>query len=547
MSELFNASAYLTDRQIERGYGDRTAVTGPLGTLTYRELARRTAEGAAGWRGAGLRPEERVLIFAADSPDMLVALLATMRCGAVPVPVSTMSTAAELTHLLRDSRARFLLAGPGFAPVLRQALAQPAALPDLSAVVTLDDAPVQPPARLALLRWEHLLTAGAHGTEADLAPDRTTEDSPALWLYTSGTTGTPKAAMHRHGSIRHVAETYGRQVLGIGPEDRCYSVARLFFAYGLGNSCFLPLSSGAATVLDPARPTPRTVLRRLAQDAPTLFFGVPTSYAALLRTEEAPADAFRGVRVAVSAGEPLPTQLQRDFLRHFGVPLLNGLGSTEALHIFLSDRPGRMRPGTLGTPVPGYTLRLTSEDGGEPPDGTPGVLRVRAPSAATGYWARPEATRRVFQGEWIDTGDLFVRDAEGCYTCLGRADDMIKSGGIWVSPAEVENRLLEHPSVAAAVVVSAPDRDGLGRPVACVVPAEGHTIDADGLIAFCRAKLASFKCPRHVLGLPDLPVTGTGKTNRGLVREQALARLRDHGQAATAAPENTQRPRGSTA
>ncbi|MFJ5303833.1 benzoate-CoA ligase family protein [Streptomyces sp. NPDC088350] len=519
MNVPFNAATYLLDRQIARGLADRPALVGPRSTLTYGDLAARVATASAGWRALGVRPEERVLIHAADGPETVVALLSLMRAGAVPVPVSTMSTPAELTALVADSRCRHVLAGAEFGERTRAALRDTAAVPDLVGVVVLDDALAQPPPPVQRIRWEHLLAAGESAAPADRSADRTTEESPALWLYTSGTTGTPKAAVHRHASIRFVAEHYGRQVLGLRPEDRCYSVAKLFFAYGIGNSCFFPLAAGAAAVLDPAPPTPETIARRLAEDAPTVFYGVPTSYAALLRAESVPDDAFRGVRVAVSAGEPLPPELQHRFRARFGIDLVNAMGSTEALHVFLSNRPGDCRPGTLGTPVPGYELRIDA------PPGEPGVLKVRAPSAAGGYWCRSAATRTVFRGEWIDTGDLFTQDADGHYVCHGRAGDMIKSGGIWVTPTEVENRLLEHPDVAAACVVAAPDADGLDRPVACVVPATEHPLDEAALIAFCRETLASHKCPRHVRTVTSLPTTGTGKVDRRRVGRETRARL----------------------
>ncbi|MFJ9895015.1 benzoate-CoA ligase family protein [Streptomyces sp. NPDC091280] len=521
MTAPFNAATYLLDRQTARGFADRPALIGPRSTLTYGALAARVADAGAGWRALGVRPEERVLIHAADTPETVVALLALMRIGAVPVPVSTMSTPAELTALIADSRCRHVLVGAEFGDRAHAALRDATAVPDLVGVVVLDDAPAHPPPCVLRIRWEHLIAAGAAAGPADRATDRTTGESPALWLYTSGTTGTPKAAVHRHASVRFVAEHYGRQVLGLRPRDRCYSVAKLFFAYGIGNSCFLPLAAGAAAVLDPAPPTPESIARRLAEDAPTVFYGVPTSYAALLRAEDVPDDAFRGVRVAVSAGEPLPPEVQRRFRARFGIDLVNAMGSTEALHVFLSNRPGDCRPGTLGTPVPGYELRVDA------PPGEPGVLKVRAPSAADGYWCRTAVTRRVFQGDWIDTGDLFSQDADGYYVCHGRAGDMIKSGGIWVTPAEVENRLLEHPAVTAACVVAGPDGDGLDRPVACVVPASDREPDESALIAFCREGLASHKCPRRVLTVPALPTTGTGKVDRRRVREEVRARLTD--------------------
>lgn len=517
MSSPFNAAVYLS----ARGRADRPALVEGETSLSYGELAERVGAASGGWRGLGVRPEERVLIHSADRADAVVALLSLLRIGAVPVLASTMVSGTELAALIRDCRCRKLLTGPEFADRAAGALGC-GELPDLDTVVVLDDASVHPRPPVARVGWERLLAAGGDG-----APDRTTEDSPALWLYTSGTTGVPKAAMHRHGSIRTVAEGYGREVLGLRADDRCLSVARLFSAYGLGNSCLLPLAAGAAAVLDPAPPTPAGLARLLARHEPTVFFGVPTSYAALLHAPGIPDDAFRTVRLAVSAGEPLPPELQHRFLSRFGADLTDGLGTTEALHVFLSQRPGRTRPGTLGTPVPGYELRIDAPDGTEVAPGKSGVLKVRAPSAATGYWCRTPETRAMFQGEWLNTGDVFTRDRDGQYRCHGRANDMIKSGGYWVAPTEVEHHLLQHPDVGAVCVVAAPDADGLDRPVACVVPAGRELPDEAALLDFCRATLSGPKRPRHILLFTALPTNGTGKVDRRGVREEARARLRE--------------------
>jgi benzoate-CoA ligase family protein len=371
-------------------------------------------------------------------------------------------------------------------------------------------------------------SASGAGTAAEQPAAPTLADSPGFWLYTSGTTGTPKGAMHRHAALRATAGTYARDVLGIRPDDVCYSVPKLFFAYGLGNSLTFPLSVGAATILDPAPPSPARVAATLAAYRPTLFFGVPTFYAALLAAD-LPADTFAGVRACVSAGEPLPAALYRRFTERFGVEVLDGIGSTEALHIFLSNRPGRVRPGTTGEPVAGYRLRLEDDAGAPVTDGEPGNLYVSGDSIATGYWCRTAVTRRVFRGEWLRTGDTYVRDADGYYTCLGRADEILKAGGIWVAPAEVEARLMEHPDVAAAAVVSVPDDDGLDKPVACVVPVGGRGVDEAELIAFCRAGLASYKRPRRVLAVDELPLTATGKLQRFKVRAYALGLLHPAG------------------
>lgn len=519
--EPFNASVYLVDRQVEAGHGDRVAVTGPSGELTYAELAAQLDRMAAGLRASGVRPEERVVLVMSDRPETLVTILAVIRMGAVAVPVSTMYNGPELAALVRDARARVVVSTPEFAAIVHAALAD---APEVTTLIRVAGPPGDRPPRpgVGMVSWTDVRDGTASPTGE---PYASWADSPALWLYTSGTTGAPKAAMHRHGGIRDVSETYARQVLAVTPGDRCFSVARLFFAYGLGNSLFFPLAAGATAVLDPARPTPAGVAERVRADRPTLFFAGPTFYAALLAAD-LPADTFASVRLAVSAGEALPAEIYRRFTRWHGVDVLDGIGSTEALHIFISNRQGQVRPGTSGTLVPGYDARLLDDDGVAVKDGDPGHLYIRGASLATGYWCRTGTTRQVFQGEWLRTGDTYVRSGDGFYTCLGRSNDMIKAGGIWVSPMEVEARLLQHESVGECAVVAYTDADGLEKPVACVVPAPGATVDPGELIAFCRVGLAAFKRPREVLVLGELPKTATGKIQRGVVRELAGELLR---------------------
>jgi benzoate-CoA ligase family protein len=375
-------------------------------------------------------------------------------------------------------------------------------------------------ARVRTLRAFLAAAAAADQAEARGALP-TGPDSPAFWLYTSGTTGTPKAAMHRHAALRSTAETYGAQVLGIRSDDVCYSAAKFFFAYGLGNTLTFPFSVGARAVLDRARATPQRLASVMKNLRPTLFFAAPTAYAAMLAAD-LPADTFASVRLGVSAGESFPADLYRRFTGRFGIEILDGIGSTEALHIFLSNRPGRVRPGTTGEVVPGYDLRIEDPAGEPVPDGEPGSLYVRGDSVASGYWCRTQTTRQVFRGEWLRTGDIYARDADGYYTCLGRSDDVLKVAGLWVSPAEVETRLRAHPDVEQAVVVAVPDADGLDKSVACVVLRPGTEPKAEELIEFCRAGLSSFKRPRHVLFLAEFPLTATGKVQRFRLREHAI-------------------------
>ena len=530
--ESFNASVYLLDRQVEAGRGGHLAVTGPAGSLTYAELAQRVAELASGLQALGVRPEERVLLVASDRPETVITFLALLRMGAVAVPVSTMYNGAELGELLRDTRARVVVATAEFAATTREAIGL---APEAGTLVLIGE-PGQPggagapggpggpgPAVAETRSWADVLAEGQRAGPS--AAYGTWFDSPGFWLYTSGTTGTPKAAMHRHGSIARVCETYAHQVLGITPGDRCYSVAKLFFAYGIGNSLFFPFSAGATAVLDPARATPAGAAARLAEDRPSLFFAGPAFFAALLAAD-VPAEAFASVRLATSAGEALPAEIYRRFTGRYGVDVIDGLGSTEALHIFISNRPGAVRPGTSGTVVPGYEARLVGDEGEPVADGHPGRLLVRGDSIATGYWCRVATTRQVFAGEWLRTGDTYVRSGDGFYTCLGRTNDLIKAGGIWVSPTEVEARLVQHESVAECAVVGHRDADGLEEVVACVVPMPGRAVDGAELIAFCREGLAAFKRPRQVLVLDALPKTATGKIQRVVVREIAADTLR---------------------
>ena len=523
--DVFNAAEWLVTRHA-LATPERRAITaigldGSVRTFSYGELDGEVRRFAAALLAAGVRPEERLILCMGDTPELLTAFLAGLRIGAVPVPVSTMLKPKDIAVLARDSRARLVALSAEFAELAPAV----GGLPDLADVVVLTDGAPLPEVEGTRVRdWDSFVTAGADFLEQTATPYPTVADSPAFWLYTSGTTGTPKGAMHRHGSLRDTAETYARDVLAIGPDDVTFSVAKFFFAYGLGNTLTFPFSVGASTVLDRSRPSPAGTLRVLRDFRPTLFFGGPTYYAALLAAG-LPEDAFAGVRACVSAGEAFPAALFERFTSTFGVEMLDGIGSTEMLHIFISGRPGRTRAGATGEIVAGYEAKIVDDDGVPVPDGTPGNLFVRGSSAATGYWCRMETTRLVFQGHWVRTGDTYVRSADGYYSSLGRTDDIIKAGGIWVSPTEVEERLRQHPEVMQVVVVSVPDETGLDKPVACTVLTAGSTTTTDDLVAFCREGLAAFKRPRNVLVFDELPTTATGKLQRFRVRELALERL----------------------
>jgi benzoate-CoA ligase family protein len=454
---------------------------------TYDELLGRVGGAATGLAGLGVRPEERVFMVLLDGIDYAVTFLGALRLGAIPVPVNPGLPPPDIAAIAADARARVAVVSPE----------REASAPPVDEVVVGTDA------------W---------GSAAGPQCFDSVADSPAFWLCTSGTTGQPKLAMHRQGDIRFVAETYGREVLGIGPDDRFFSVAPMFHAYGLGNSLLFPFSVGATVVIDPVRPpTPAGMAEVLGNERPTLFFGIPTLYAALAASDIA-SDTFASVRYAVSAAEVLPAEISRRFTDRFGIDILDGIGSTEALHIFLSNTPGRIRPGTTGTVVPGWEAEVRDDDGRPAPDGQPGHLWVKGESLASGYWCRTALSRWTFVGEWARTGDTYVRDADGFFTYLGRSDDMIKVWGEWVSPAEVEAALVEHPGVLEAAVVGADDENGLTAGVAYVIARDGAELDPDELIRFCAKRLGGFKRPRRITVVDELPKTVTGKIQRFKLR-----------------------------
>lgn len=523
----FNAAEWLVARNARATPHRRAIIAidldGTTRTVTYGELDDAVRRFAAALVAAGIRPEERLLLCMGDTPELLIGFLAGLWIGAVPVPVSTMLKPQDIADLATDSRARLVALTSEFAAALAPALVGTL---DLADIVVLSDGALPEVPDVRVRDWHAFVEDGTDLVPTVATAYPTRPDSPAFWLYTSGTTGTPKAAMHRHGSLRDTAETYARDVLRIVPDDITFSVAKFFFAYGLGNTLTFPFSVGASTILDRSRPKPVDTLRVLQKHRPTLFFAGPTYYAALLAAN-LPAHAFASVRECVSAGEAFPATLFELFTKTFDVEMLDGIGSTEMLHIFISGRPGRTRAGATGEIVAGYDAKIVDDDGHPVPDGTPGHLYVRGSSAATGYWCRTEVTRRVFQGPWVRTGDTYLRSGDGFYSSMGRTDDIIKAGGIWVSPTEVEDRLRSHPDVDQVVVVSVADESGLDKPVACVVLATGAVVTTEELIAWCRDGLAAFKRPRYVLVFDRLPTTATGKLQRFRIRELALERLAD--------------------
>jgi benzoate-CoA ligase family protein len=508
----YNAAAWLLDRQLADGRGDRTAYRIDGRSVSYAELGQEVGRAQNALCELDVRRGERVALVLDDELAFPAWFLGALRAGAVPVPLSTMLTADDLAAIVTDAGAGTVVVSAGYRAHLAAVAASPS---DLRNAVVIGEP--EAAGDLPVHGWSDF-TDRSETPVASTGPD-----SPAFWLYSSGTTGSPKGVMHRHESLQATAETYARSILEMGMDDRCLSVAKLFFAFGLGNSLTFPLSVGSSAVLNPRRPTPTEVLDLVRDERPTLFFASPGFVAALLDTDP-PDDAFASVRCTVTAGEALPADLQRRFQGRFGHPVLDGIGTTEALHIFLSNTKGAERPGTSGAPVPGYDARLVDDAGNEvtAPD-TPGYLQVRGPSLATGYWCRDAATRAAFRGEWLATGDVYRCSIDGYWTFLGRNNDMIKAGGMWVSPAEVEGVLVEHPDVLEAAVVGGRDRDGLELTVAFLVPRTGHDIDAADIEAHCRSRMAAFKRPRRIEVVEQLPKTPTGKIQRFALRERLEA------------------------
>ncbi len=507
--ERFNFAQHLIAVNAHRP--DKTAYVDDHGRLSYGDLANRIRRAAAAWRAGGVRREERVLLLMHDSHHWPVAFLGAMYAGVVPVAVNTLLTANDYAYMLSHCRAQAVLVSGALLPTLRQALAQ--APNEVQTVIV-----SHPGSPLAdgEVDFEAWLAAQAPAE----APCDTGRDDPGFWLYSSGSTGRPKGTVHTQANPWWTAELYGKPVLGLTERDVCFSAAKLFFAYGLGNALSFPLSVGATVVLMAERPTPEATFRRWTEAQPTVFFGAPTGFAAMLASPALPARSQVALRLCSSAGEALPADIGQRFTAHFGVEIIDGIGSTEMLHIFLSNRPGQVRYGTTGWPVPGYRIELRGDDGAAVPDGEPGDLYIAGPSAATAYWGDRDKSRATFQGEWTKSGDKYIRNADGSYTYGGRSDDMLKVSGIYVSPFEVEATLVQHPAVLEAAVIGVPDADGLTKTKAFVVLKPGAAATDAELKAFVKDRLAPYKYPRVIEFIGELPKTATGKIQRFRLRER---------------------------
>jgi benzoate-CoA ligase family protein len=511
----FNLATYFLDRPA-REHPDRTAILGEPCAVSYGELARLAARAGAALAQTGCAPGERLLVALPDSVEFIASFFGATRIGAVAVPVNSMTRAADYAYYLADSGARLAIVHAGTLPEFLPAC-QGASVERIVVVGAWPEAPTSE----KLLQWSEWLAAAGGEVEAYA----TSAADTAFFLYTSGSGGQPKAAVHQHKDMLVTSLSFAHGVLGLRADDRTFSVSKLFFAYGLGNGMYFPLSAGASTLLNPERPRPEKVVELIARHRPTVFFAVPTFYAALLRELERGLRAdFSSLRLAVSAGEMLPAEIFEQFRKRFGLEILDGIGSTEMLQMFISSRPGQARPGSCGVEVPNCEAKIVDEAGAPVPVGEIGNLWVKGASAFAGYWQKPELTRRTKRGDWVVTGDKFIRSADGYYYYCGRADDMMKVAGMWVSPGEVENALLGHPLVAEAAVVGSSDAVGLMRPVAHVVLRPGAVAGlelAQEIRAYVRTRLVSYKCPQEICFREELPKTATGKIQRFRLRETA--------------------------
>ncbi|CAN7156066.1 MULTISPECIES: benzoate-CoA ligase family protein [unclassified Variovorax] len=497
---------------LNRGRAQKIAYVDDRGTLTYGQLEDRARRLAAALRASGVKREERVLLLMLDSSDWPVSFLGCLYAGIVPVAVNTLLTTDDYAYMLEHSGAKAALVSGALLPVLQDARVKGSN--ELKTLIV-----SQPTGALPDGAQDFEAVIAAHQPLAE--PAATTPQDHAFWLYSSGSTGKPKGTVHTHGNPWWTAELYGKPVLGLTENDVCFSAAKLYFAYGLGNALTFPLSVGATVLLMAERPTPDAVFKRwTGTHKPTVFFGAPTGFAGMLASPALPPREAVSLRMCSSAGEALPGELAQRFKQHFGCEIIDGIGSTEMLHIFISNRPGDIRYGTTGRPVEGYAIELRGEDGKPVPVGEVGDLYIKGPSTAVMYWGNPEKSADTFREGWTKSGDKYSRDADGYYTYAGRSDDMLKVSGIYVSPFEVEATLMQHPAVLEAAVIGKEDADGLTKTKAYVVLKSGQSVTDEELKAFVKERLAPYKYPRFIEFVDELPKTATGKIQRFRLRER---------------------------
>jgi 4-hydroxybenzoate-CoA ligase len=516
----YNAATEFVDDNVARGLGNKVAFVDPQRSLSYAQLQAQTCRWARALRRMGLRGEERIALVLHDTVEFPIVFWGAIRAGIVVIPLNTLLNAEQYAYILGDSRAAGIVVAASLLPTLLPVLER---VQSLRRVVVVGAPAEERKDAHQLHRIEDLL---AGESPAPFAAD-TVSDEVALWLYTSGSTGHPKGVRHVHSSLMATAKLFGQGVLGIREDDIVYSAAKLYFAYGLGNAMSFPMSVGATSILLPQRATPDLVLEVMRRHHPTIFYAVPTLYAALLAHKDlTPGVGSNRLRMCVSAGEALPAALGERWQDIVGIDILDGLGSTEMLQTFLSNRPGDVRYGSTGKPVDGYELKIVDESGRELDYGEIGELIVRGPSAGDGYWHQRAKSLRTFVGEWTYTGDKFFRDRDGYYYCCGRTDDMFKVSGMWVSPFDVEAALLSHEAVLEAAVVGHEDADGLTKPKAFLVLKPGYVADEtllESIKRHVKERAGPWKYPRWFDIRQELPKTPTGKTQRFKLRQPSRA------------------------
>ena len=514
LPSIFNAATHFIDRNVGEGRSQKIAFECGEERVSYGQLLERVNRFGNALKNLDVRPEERVALLLLDTPEFAYCFFGAIKIGAVAVPINTLLKPPEYEYILNDCRARV-------------AIVSESLLPQLQAI---------PAGRLSYLETIVISGKPSPGSEnlqslldissPELEAGATSKDDAAFWLYSSGSTGFPKGCVHLHHDMVVCAELYAKAILNISEGDRFFSVAKLFFAYGLGNGLYFPLSVGATSILSPGSPSPPNIYAVIERHRPTLFFSVPSNYSSLLsyRREAGSDFDLSTVRHAVSAGEALPAVLFHRFKERFGVEILDAIGSTEALHMFIANRPGAVRPGSSGQVLPGYEARIVDEAGQPVPDGETGNLMIKGDSVCSCYWNQHEKTKETIHGHWLRTGDKYYCDADGYYWYVGRSDDMMKVKGMWVSPIEIEAALIEHPAVQEAAVVGYADGNQLIKPAAFVVLKAGQdnasTAD-ESIRTYLSSRLADHKCPQRIDFVAELPKTATGKIQRYKLRENS--------------------------
>jgi len=511
--DRYNLVDHFVDRHIKEGRGQKVAIIGGDQRLTYSEIEEQVNRVGNGLLALGLQEEQRVLLVLPDVPEYAAAYFGTMKIGAVAVPTSTALRAGDYAYFLEESRARIAIVHSAHLNEFRPALSGQRHCRH----VIVCGGPAE-----GFLEWEHFV----QGASPALEPAPVSKDAAAFWLWTSGSTGRPKAAVHSHADWAYCCEFYASAVLRIEEDDSTFSSSKLFHAYGLGNGLMFPFHVGATTVLYAGKPQARAILETVQMHRPTLFFSVPTLYAAMLQDAEKEPYDLGSIRLAASAAEPLPADIYRRWRERFGVEILDGIGSTEMLHIYLSARAGRVRPGSTGQAVPGYELALVDHTGQSVPPGAIGDLLVAGPSVAQCYWNRRALTQERMRGRWFFTGDKYSVDEDGYFWYAGRSDDMFRVSGQWVSPIEVEATLIEHPCVLEAAVIAFEEETGLHTPQAFIVLKNGHAESKElvtELQDFVKQRITPYKYPRRIEFLVELPKTAAGKVLRYKLRERSRA------------------------